>query len=87
MTSDELDHDPLFRALSTLRMRDVHQRRADRLRRRCHAVFEARRTRPARLAMLHHVSFRRVIGPAVAGVWCIVYLAEIIRRAREVYGF
>jgi hypothetical protein len=85
MTSDELD--PLFRELATLQMRDVSERRADRLRSRCHAVFEARRRTPARFAMVRPVSFRRVIGPAVAGVWCIVYLTEIIRRAAEVYGF
>jgi hypothetical protein len=87
MRSDEIDTDPLVRALASLRIRDVHQRRADRLRRRCQAVLESPSRRPAPLGMLRHVSFRRVIGPAVAGLWCIVYLAEIIRRAAEVYGF
>ena len=86
MTCD-IDNDPLFDEVATLRMRDVSERRADRLRRRCHAVIESQRRRRARDGTLRPVSFRRVIGPAVAGVWCIVYLAEIIRRAAEIYGF
>ena len=87
MTRDDIDNDPLFGEIATLRMRDVDTRRANRLRRRCHAVIESqRRTRPGD-STLRPVSFRRVVGPAVAGVWCVVYLAEIIRRAAEIYGF
>jgi hypothetical protein len=87
MTGDDTDNDPLFEAVARLRMRDVDQRRGDRLRRRCHSVIESQRRRRARDGTLRPVSFWRVIGPAVAGVWCVVYLAEIIRRAAEVYGF
>jgi hypothetical protein len=86
MTSDEIDNDPVFGAIATLRMRDVSRARADRLRGRCHAVFESQRRSRARSGTLSQVSFRRVVAPA-AGVWCIVYLVEIIRRAAEVYGF
>jgi hypothetical protein len=87
MTADDIDNDPLFDEVATLTMRDVNERRADRLRRRCHAVIESQRRRRAPDGTLRPVSFRRVIGPAVAGVWCIVYLAEIIRRAAGIYGF
>jgi len=87
MTSNAIDNDPVFGAIAALRMRDVSRARADRLRGRCHAVFESQRRSRARTGMLSQVSFRRVVAPAVAGVWCIVYLVEIIRRAAEVYGF
>ena len=87
MTSDEIDNDPVFGAIATLRMRDVSRARADRLRGRCHVVFESQRRSRACAGTLSQMSFRRVVAPAVAGVWCIVYLAEIIRRAAEVYGF
>jgi len=87
MREDEIDTDQLFRAFATLRMRDVHQRRANRLRNRCHAVLESQRRTAAGTGVLRDVSPRRLIGPAVAGLWCIVYVAEIIRRAAEVYGF
>ena len=87
MTSDEIDNDPVFGAIATLRMRDVSGARADRLRGRCHAVFESQRRRRARADTFSRVSFRRVVAPVVAGVWCFVYLVEIIRHAAEVYGF
>ena len=87
MTSDDIDNDPVFGAIATLRLRDVSSVRADRLRGRCHAVFQSQRSRRARPGTLTRVSFRRVVAPAVAGAWCIVYLVEIIRRAAEVYGF
>jgi hypothetical protein len=28
---------------------------------------------------------RRVVGPALVGVWSVVYLAEIVRRAAVLY--
>lgn len=87
MTCNGSDYDSLFAAVATLTMRDVDERRANRLRSRCHNICDAQRRRHARDGTLHHLSFRRGVAPAAAGVWCVVYLAEIIRRAAEIYGF
>jgi hypothetical protein len=71
---DGQDEDVLA-AISNLRAYDVSERRADRLRSRCHDVLHAPR-RP-------NLSVSVVLG----GAWCVTYLMEIIRRAAAVYGF
>jgi hypothetical protein len=83
MTFDDAQNDQCLDAVAELRTYDVSRRRADRLRTRCHAALQRppRRTAPAGGV------FRRIIGPALAGAWCLAYLAEIIRRAAAIYGF
>ena len=73
--------------IEDLRPYDVSRRRADRLRAQCHAVLQAQARPDARADHTHGSLLRRVIGPALAGVWCLAYLVEIIRRAAAVYGF
>ena len=78
MTFDDDQNDPVAAAVASLRTYDVSERRAERLRRRCHARLQVQPGNDA---------FRRVIGPALGGAWCLAYLVEIIRRAAAIYGF
>jgi hypothetical protein len=82
---DDFD-DPVLAALARLRMRDVHERRADRLRVRCHELL-ARPARNETAAWASGSRFRRAIGPALGCAWCLAYLVEILRRAAAFYGF
>jgi hypothetical protein len=80
-------NDPVLASLATLRTRDVHERRADRLRARCHALLRARSRRNPRAGFVNGTAFRRLIAPALGGAWCLAYVVEIIRRAAAIYGF
>ena len=81
---DEKQDDRFLDGLAGMRTYDVSRRRSRRLRRRCHAVLQAEPP-PTRLAMVDGALFRRIIGPALGGAWCLAYLAEIVRRAAAVY--
>lgn len=72
--------------IAGLKTHDVSDRHARRLRRQCYAVLQtpAVPTRPA--ATASRTLFRRVVGPALGGAWCLVYLVEIVRRAAAMYG-
>lgn len=84
MTSnDRRNGDPVFAAIAGLRPYDVGSRRASRLRGRCHAALHAQEDRRERDVSV----WKRVVGPALAGVWCAVYLVEVIRRAAMILGF
>ena len=86
MTVDEPENDPVLDGLARLRTSDVSQRHSERLRRRCHALLHAQ-PRPTRsTGIVDGTSLRRLIGPALAGVWCVAYLVEIVRHAAAVYG-
>ena len=87
MNAHDEQNDHLLAAVAELGTHDVSDRHARRLRARCHAVLQApsRREAPARRARVTLV--RRIIGPALAGAWCLAYLVEIVRRAAAVYGF
>jgi hypothetical protein len=85
MTADEGRNDHLFDAVAGLGVPDVSPRHARRLRRRCHAVLQTE-SRPQRpIGMQMATVLRRVVGPALVGVWSVVYLAEIVRRAAVMY--
>jgi len=79
--------DPHDDGPGTLLLLGVHEpdRARDALvRARCHAALEKRRRRalqPARHA------WRRTLEPAIVGVLCAVYLAEVLGRAILLYGF
>ena len=75
MSFTDGQNDDVLAAIPNLRAYDVSERRADRLRSRCHDVLHAPR-RP-------NLSVSVVLG----GAWCVTYLMEIIRRAAAVYGF
>jgi hypothetical protein len=90
MTTDPADgpNDDILSAVASLRTPDVSQRRARRLRRRCHALLQARpgpKESAAVVKMMDGRAFQRVIGPALGGAWCLAYLVEIVRRAAAVY--
>jgi len=87
MTSDNRQNDESLAAIAALRSHDVSPRRAARLRARCHAALETQSRRHAPAGRAGGVPFRRIIGPAVGGAWCLAYLLEVIRRAAAIYGF
>jgi hypothetical protein len=77
--------DDVLRGLASLRLRDVSERRARGLRRRCHALLQPPGANgPA--AMTKGTAFQRVIAPALGGAWCLAYLVELVRRALAVYS-
>ena len=87
MTIDNGQNDQSVAALAELRTYDVPQRHVGRLRTRCHAVLQTQSRRNIPAGITNSTPFRRIIGPALAGAWCLAYLVEIIRRAAAVYGF
>jgi hypothetical protein len=84
MIVDE-ENDPLLDAVASLRTCDVSQRHARRVRRQCHRMLQAPASTGTSRAMANGI-FGRVVGPALAGVWCIAYLVEIIRRAAAAWA-
>jgi hypothetical protein len=82
---DDESDDELLAAVGRLRTYDVSPQRSRVLRRRCHAVLHTAPspTRPAR--MMDGTWYRRIVGPALGGAWCLAYLLEIVRRAAAVY--
>jgi hypothetical protein len=87
MTFHDSQNDESLAAVADLSPYDVSRRHAGRLRTRCHAVLQAQARPNASAGSRDGTLFRRVIGPALAGAWCLGYLVEIIRRAAAVYGF
>jgi hypothetical protein len=81
MTTDHTggQDDDILAGVAGLRTPDVSQRRAGRLRRRCHAQLQGQ-SGPKEPAV-----FQRIVGPALGGAWCLAYLVEIVRRAAAVY--
>lgn len=80
-----MTNDPILDAVAGLRTHDVSPRRAERLRRRCHAGLQASPPKTVPVATKNRAIFRRIVGPALAGAWCLAYLVEIVRRAAAVY--
>ena len=74
-------------SLAGLKTFDVDRRRAERLRARCIASLRARARHAAEPAIPDRAWLRRAVASGAAGVWCLVYLMEIIRRAAVIYGF
>jgi hypothetical protein len=87
MSVDDRENDDVLDAVADLRTHDVSRRRADRLRRRYHALLQPQPERMVPVGVMIDTLVRRVIGPALAGAWCLAYLAEIIRRAAAIHGF
>jgi hypothetical protein len=85
MTVDEGRNDHLFDVIAELRGADVSARHARRLRRRCHALLQTESRPHEPIGTLVATLLRRVVGPALAGAWSVVYLAEIVRRAAAMY--
>ena len=88
MTIDR-DHRPdddVMASVAGLRACDVSDRRSRQLRRRCHALLKPPSGSERSAALTSGTAFQRIIGPALAGAWCLAYLVEIVRRAVAVYS-
>ena len=85
MTADDGPADHILAAVASLRIYDVSQRHTRRLRRRCHARLQTQPPPTTSPAMVHGTAFRRIIGPALGGAWCLAYLVEIMRCAAAIY--
>jgi hypothetical protein len=85
MTVDDGHDDETIAGIESLRTYDVSQHRTRRLRRRCHALLQTRPLPKTSAAMVVGTVFRRIVGPALAGAWCLAYLLEIIRGVAAVY--
>ena len=81
MTVDDGQDDQILTAVASLRTWDVSRRHGTRLRRRCHARLQTQLPPNTSAAMTHGTAFERIVGPALGGAWCLVYLVEIMRRA------
>lgn len=73
---DDLRGEEVMLALGRARTTDVDPACADRIRRRCHGALRNSRRRP---------SWEAVGGALVATV-CAIYLAEVVKRALELFG-
>jgi hypothetical protein len=85
MTVDDGQNDHILAALASLRTQDVSLRQRHRLRQRCHALLQTQPPPAASAARVNGMAFRRIVGPALGGAWCLAYLVEIVRRAAAVY--
>jgi hypothetical protein len=87
MTTNHADgpDDPILTAVASLRTFDVSQRRARRLRERCHVQLQAPSEPKTSVVTMIALAFQRVVAPALGGAWCVAYLAEIVRRAAAIY--
>jgi hypothetical protein len=87
MNTTDVRDDAVLATLSALRRRDVSRSRAERLRRHCHTALRVAKTPPFASGVISRGSaWRRMVGPAVAGAWCAIYVFETIRRAAAFYG-
>ena len=83
---DDAKDDDLRTSLASLRPRDVSHSRARQLRRRCHAILQTEQQ--ARSAwIVDGASFRQVAIPALGAVWCLAYLAEIVRYSVAISAY
>jgi hypothetical protein len=86
MTSHDAQNDPVLAALNQLHGYDVDQLRAHRLRVQCHAAFVEERRAANTAAMMDGAVWRRIVVPAILGVWCAFYVVEVMRHAATIYG-
>jgi hypothetical protein len=79
------DTDALERSLRQLPMIAPDPARADRLRARCLAELTARHRRAERAARRWDAA-GRVLGPALVGGLCAIYLVAVIGNALRIHG-
>lgn len=80
MTFDD-EKDPLLRAMARLPEAMPDERRALRVRARCHAALAARERRAERTVRARR--WARVAVPGLLGAFCVMYLAAVIVKAIE----
>jgi len=83
---DQPGDEDLLSSLARLPICDISQRRSRQLRRRCHALLQGEPPMD-RWSLGVDGAFRREIVPALGGVWCLAYLAEIVRCTAAIYGY
>jgi hypothetical protein len=81
----DAENDPVLAAVANLRACDVSQRNVRRLRRQCHVMLQAASSTTASSGMADGGVFRRLVCPTLAGLWCVAYVIEILRRAAATY--
>jgi RecB family endonuclease NucS len=86
MRSDEVREDPIMQALAGLSVNEPDQGRAVRTRARCLAVLDRRRRAEAQSGRITGSLRRRVLEPALVAAASAIYLAEVVRRALQLYG-
>jgi hypothetical protein len=77
----EDEKDPVLRAVAHLLALAPDERRAARVRARCHAALAARVRRGERTIQARR--WIRAAAPGLIGVFCVVYLAAVIDKAIE----
>jgi hypothetical protein len=85
MSVDEWDDDDILAAVASLRAGDASHRHTERLRHQCHVLLQSQSEPEKSAVMMNGTAFQRVIGPALAGAWCLAYLMEIVRRTVAIY--
>jgi hypothetical protein len=85
MTFNEGRDDHVMSSVASLRTYDVSEPHARRLRRQCRSKLQARPSTDRPSPGVNGTFFRRVVGPALGGAWCLTYVVEIIRRAAAIY--
>lgn len=86
MMPNDMPDDRVLAALRELRAYDVSPARAQRLRTRCHRRLGTQDL-PTHVPRNRHAGIWPRTMTILAAAWCVVYLAETIRRAAAVYGF
>jgi len=82
---DDENDDELLATVARLRTYDVSPRRSRELRQRCYAVLRTASPSARSPWMVDGTRYRRIIGQALGGAWCLAYLLEIVRRAAAMY--
>jgi hypothetical protein len=85
MRSDDIQGDAVLATLRELSTYDVPAHRAQRLRTRCHHHLALQHS-SRNLPRSREAGGWRT-GRVLAGVWCVLYVFEILRFAAAVYGF
>jgi hypothetical protein len=86
MRTDEMSKDPVMGALAELPICEPDQRRAERMRARCHAAIE-RQLATDLLLERAAISFSRwILEPALVAILSAVFLIEVARRALQLYA-
>jgi hypothetical protein len=86
MTSDDDYSDAVLAALNDLPVRDVDERRAQRLGARCRAVLATQTRLTAAAANAGAARWTHATGIALLAIWCAIYVIEIVRRGAAVWG-
>ena len=86
MTGDDLRGDPVLQVLRHGAMHDVAPGRSDDIRQRCHRALARRAGTRTSAPRPTPIGLRRLVEPALVAGVSAIYLAEVVRRALQLYG-